>query len=361
MAPSKDMSRAIELAARARHSTSPNPMVGAVVLRDGDVVGEGYHRRAGGPHAEVAALRQAGASARGGTMYVTLEPCAHTGRTGPCADAMVAAGLARVVIAHRDPYPEVAGRGIRRLRTAGVEVSVGDGQAEARALNTGWLRAIKAHRPFVALKYAATLDGKTASRDGNSRWITGPAARSETHRLRHAYDAIAVGAQTVLADDPQLTARGSGRGRHQPLRVVVDGRLRSDPDARVHGAGKGGSVVLAASGAPAGRRRLFEDRGVNVEVLDSKQPSGAELLAALHRRGVTSVLVEGGGELAWSLVQEGLVDRVYAFFGPILLGGSTAPSPVGGEGFERLVEALRLDVVNLRRLGPDVLVEAVAA
>lgn len=355
------MSRAIELAARARHATSPNPMVGAVVLRAGDVVGEGYHRRAGGPHAEVAALRQAGESARGGTMYVTLEPCAHTGRTGPCAEAIVSAGVARVIIAHRDPSSKVSGRGIRRLRAAGVEVSVGDGEAEARALNTGWLRAINAHRPFVALKYAATLDGKTASRGGDSRWITGPAARRETHRLRHAYDAIAVGAQTVLIDDPRLTARGGGRGRRQPLRVVVDGRLRSDPGARVHATGEGGSVVLAACVAPAGRRRLFAVGGVDVEVLDSKVPSGADLLAALHRRGVTSVLVEGGGELAWSLVREGLVDRVYAFFGPIMLGGRSAPSAIGGEGFERLADALRLDVVNVHRLGPDVLVEAVVA
>jgi diaminohydroxyphosphoribosylaminopyrimidine deaminase / 5-amino-6-(5-phosphoribosylamino)uracil reductase len=354
------MNRAIELAARARHSTSPNPMVGAVVVRDGRVVGEGYHVRAGGPHAEVVALRRAGGAARDGTMYVTLEPCAHTGRTGPCTDAIAAAGLARVVVAQRDPYREVNGRGIRLLRDAGIEVAVGDGGPEARALNAGWLRAQQEHRPFVALKYAATLDGKTGSRTGDSQWITSAAARRETHRLRRAYDAIVVGAQTVLADDPQLTARGGALGR-QPLRVVVDGRLRSDPGARLHSQPEGASLVLAATDAPASRRRLFQREGVEVEVIDAARPSGGELLAALLRRGVTSVLVEGGGELAWSFVRSGQVDRVYAFLGPLVLGGRTAPTPVGGEGFERLSEALHLDIVRVHRLGPDVLVDAVAA
>jgi diaminohydroxyphosphoribosylaminopyrimidine deaminase/5-amino-6-(5-phosphoribosylamino)uracil reductase len=357
------MSRAIALAARARHSTSPNPMVGAVVVRDDRVVGRGYHRLAGGPHAEIVALAEAGEAARGGTMFVTLEPCSHTGRTGPCVDAIVAAGISRLVVAHRDPYAEVSGRGIRRLRQAGVEVAVGDGQRESRALNPGWLRAHEQGRPFVALKYAATLDGKTASRSGDSRWITGEKARAEAHRLRQAYDAVAVGARTVLADDPRLNARPAGRGERgrQPLRVVVDGRLTTDPAARVHDRELGGaSLVLASRRAPAARLARFSRQGIDVEVLDTSRPSGADLLAALRRRGISSLLVEGGGELAWSLVEDGLVDRVYAFFGPLLLGGRAAPTPVGGEGFERLAEALRLDVVKLRRLGPDVLVEAVA-
>ncbi|HEY8739276.1 MAG TPA: bifunctional diaminohydroxyphosphoribosylaminopyrimidine deaminase/5-amino-6-(5-phosphoribosylamino)uracil reductase RibD, partial [Candidatus Dormibacteraeota bacterium] len=330
MAPSAHMSRALRLAARARHSTSPNPMVGAVIVRGDEVVGEGLHRRRGGPHAEIFALRQAGPAARGATMYVTLEPCAHKGRSGPCADAIVEAGLARVVVAQRDPYHEVRGRGLRRLRDAGIEVSLGDGAAEAGALNTAWLRVQKAGRPFVALKYAATLDGKTAARSGDSRWITGAPARAETHRLRRAYDAIAVGAGTVIADDPQLNSRdaaGAPFGR-QPLRVVVDGRLLTDPRARVHApALGGGSVVLAARSAAAARLARFRAAGVDVEVLNATAPSGAELLAALGRRGVASVLVEGGGELAWSLVREGLVDRVYAFFGPLLIGGRTAASP----------------------------------
>ena len=354
------MSRAIALAARARHSTSPNPMVGALIVRDGQVVGEGLHRRAGGPHAEVVALRQAGPAASGATVYVTLEPCAHHGRTGPCADALVTAGVARVVIAHRDPSAAVSGRGIRRLRAAGIEVAVGDGEAASRALNPGWLRAQVEHRPFVALKFAASLDGKTATAAGASRWITGPGARGLTHRLRRAYDAVVVGAGTVVADDPQLTARGGG-GARQPLRVVIDGRLRSDPGARVHDAVPGGSLVLASLRAARDRLDAFRDAGVDVEVLDADQPSGPVILAALASRGVSSVLVEGGGDLAWTLVRDGVVDRVYAFFGPQFLGGASAPTPVGGAGFVELSQAMRLEVVNLRRLGPDVLVEAVAA
>lgn len=356
------MSRAISLAARARHSTNPNPMVGAVIVRDGRVVGEGLHRHAGGPHAEVVALRQAGESARGATVYVTLEPCSHQGRTGPCAEALVEAGVARVVVAHRDPFAAVGGRGIKRLKAAGIEVSVGDGDVESRALNAGWLRAQRDQRPFVALKYAATLDGKTASRDADSRWITSSSARSLTHRLRQAYDAVVVGAGTVLADDPQLNVRGGLRGGRQPLRVVVDGHLRSDPAARLHDQGTpGGSLVLASRRAPKSRVERFRKAGVEVEVVEAQDPTGAQLLHALAARGITSALVEGGGELAWSLVRDGVVDRLYAFYGPLLLGGRTAPTPIGGEGFSALAEALRMEVVNLRRLGPDVLVEAVAA
>ncbi|GAC1579273.1 MAG: bifunctional diaminohydroxyphosphoribosylaminopyrimidine deaminase/5-amino-6-(5-phosphoribosylamino)uracil reductase RibD [Candidatus Dormibacteria bacterium] len=355
------MAQAIALAARARHSTSPNPMVGAVIVRDGEVVGRGLHRRAGGPHAEVAALEQAGARARGATIYVTLEPCAHQGRTGPCATALVAAGVARVVIAAEDPHPAVAGRGVQLLRSAGVEVAVGDGQAAAAALNPRWLRAHREGRPFVALKYAATLDGKTATVTGASRWISGPAARGLTHRLRRAYEAVVVGAGTVVADDPELTARGGPSRGRQPLRVVVDGRLRTDPGARVHGGAPGGSLVLASHRAAAGRVRAFRAAGVDLEVLDTDELSGPGILAALAARGVSSVLLEGGGELAWTLVRDGVVDRVYAFFAPLLLGGATAPTAVGGAGFRELSGALGLAVVSLRRLGPDILVEAVAA
>ncbi|HEV1997151.1 MAG TPA: bifunctional diaminohydroxyphosphoribosylaminopyrimidine deaminase/5-amino-6-(5-phosphoribosylamino)uracil reductase RibD [Candidatus Dormibacteraeota bacterium] len=367
MAPSEHMSRAIALAARARHSTSPNPMVGAVVVGGDRVVGEGYHRLAGGPHAEVAALRQAGAAARGATMYVTLEPCAHQGRTGPCSEAVIAAGVSRVVVANQDPYPGVSGRGLDRMRAAGIEVVVGDGADEARALNPRWLRAVAGRRPFVALKFAATLDGKTATRSGDSRWITGERARAETHRLRGAYDAVLVGARTVIADDPELNVRGSARPAgaaattRQPLRVVVDGRLRTDPTARVHSEGLGGGSLVLAGRPAAARLARFARHGVEVEVADVAVPTGAELLEVLRRRGVSSVLVEGGGELAWSFVRDGLVDRVYAFYGALAIGGRAAPTPVGGEGFDLLAGALRLQVVNLRRLGPDVLIEAVAA
>jgi diaminohydroxyphosphoribosylaminopyrimidine deaminase/5-amino-6-(5-phosphoribosylamino)uracil reductase len=358
------MRRALALAQKARHQTSPNPMVGAVLVRDGEVVGEGYHKRAGGSHAEIAALMQAGESARGSTLYVTLEPCAHQGRTGPCADALLAAGVTQVVAALPDPDPRVSGEGLARLRAGGVDVEVGDGAAEAEAVNPRWLQSRREGRPFVALKYAATLDGKIASTGGDSRWVTGEAARRQTHRLRQAYDAVAVGAGTVIADDPQLTARGAG-GRpfgRQPLRVVVDGKLRVSPGARIFDADLPGRAVVAATeNAVSTRGQQFEARGIEVLALPGTDriEIGA-LLERLAGEGVHSLLVEGGGDLAWSFLASGTVDRAYAFFAPRLLGGGTAPSPVDGAGFPSLAAATQMRFVNTRALGDDVLLEAVA-
>ncbi|MEA2647444.1 MAG: diaminohydroxyphosphoribosylaminopyrimidine deaminase [Chloroflexota bacterium] len=364
MTASPFMSRAITLAARARHGTSPNPMVGAVIVRNDEVVGVGYHRRAGSPHAEIHALLHAGGLARDATMFVTLEPCAHHGRTGPCAHALIEAGIERVVVAMEDPDPRVRGRGIAQLRAVGVQVEVGDGAEEAEGLNPGWLAARRQGRPYLALKWAATLDGKIATRDGESRWITGDAARAEVHRLRTAYDAIVVGAGTVLKDDPELTARlPSGHlARRQPLRVVVDGRLRVDHDARVLGGDlPGRALVLTTEVALKRRGRRLVERGAWVEPLaDSGPIPGRALLDCLSGHGIGSVLVEGGGELAWTMVESRLVDHVYAFVAPTLLGGGRAPSPVDGDGFERLAGALRLETVGIRRLGDDILVEAVA-
>lgn len=364
MTASPFMSRAISLAARARHGTSPNPMVGAVIVRHDEVVGAGYHRRAGSPHAEIHALLHAGALARDSTMYVTLEPCAHHGRTGPCAHALIEAGIARVVVAMEDPDPRVRGRGIAQLRATGVQVEVGDGVEEAEQLNPGWLAARRQGRPYLALKYATTLDGKIASRGRDARWITGEAARAEVHRLRAAYDAVAVGANTVIEDDPELTARlPSGHlARRQPLRVVVDGRLRIGADARVLDAGMPGrALVLTTESAFRRRGRRLVERGAWVEpVVETGRIPGAALLGCLGSHGIGSVLVEGGGELGWSMVESRLVDHVYAFMAPKLLGGSRAPSPVDGEGFGRLAEALELQLVSTRRLGDDVLIEAVS-
>ena len=361
------MKQALTLAAKARHGTSPNPMVGAVIERADRVVGVGYHHRAGGPHAEVLALRAAAGMARGATMYVTLEPCTHHGRTGPCADAVIAAGVAEVVVATRDPDPRVSGSGIARLRAAGLKVKVGDGAPEAEALNGRWLRARRAGRPYLALKYAATLDGKIAARDGSSTWITGPAARAEVHRLRAAYDAVVVGAGTVIKDDPQLTARASGDrpAARQPVRVVVDGRLRINPRARVLDPSAPGRAIVLTT--PAGLRRrgaLFRARGVDVRALEPGSDGrivAADLARLLAAEGIASVLVEGGGDLAWSMVEGGVVDQVYAFLAPRILGGDTAPTPVDGRGFGKLADALRLDFVGTRRLGADILLEAIAA
>lgn len=354
------MARALALAGQGRGLTSPNPMVGALIVRDGLPVGEGVHRRAGSPHAEVEALKAVGPRAEGACLYVNLEPCVHRGRTPPCVDAILAAGIRRVVVGCLDPNPLVNGRGVERLREAGVEVTVGVREDEARALNRAFFKFIATDRPFVTLKAALTLDGKIAAWDGNSRWITGEEARTEVHRMRAGADAILVGIETVLRDDPELTVRLPDVGPREPLRVVADSRLRTPPDARVLRAGTPGRTVIACvAGAPAEAARALRARGV--EVLDCPARDGRvdldALLAELARRGVVSLLAEGGGELNASLLEAGLVDRVAFFVAPAVLGGRGAPGPVGGSG-RGLKEALRLGPLEVRRVGPDLLIEA---
>jgi diaminohydroxyphosphoribosylaminopyrimidine deaminase/5-amino-6-(5-phosphoribosylamino)uracil reductase len=354
------MDRALRLAAAGLGRTSPNPMVGAVLVKDERVVGEGAHLRAGGPHAEAVALEAAGASAEGATCYVTLEPCAHFGRTPPCADALARAGVSRVVAACPDPYHEVAGRGLARLRTAGVRVTVGVRETEARALNRAFLCAVREGRPHVTLKTAMTLDGKIAAADGESRWITGEAARLEAHRLRFAADAVLVGIGTVLADDPRLTVRHAGLPPREPFRVVADSRLRTPAEARILHAGDPGRVVLACvAPAPAGPAAALRARGARVLELpgDGGRVDLRALLAALRALDVIAVLVEGGGELGAALAEASLVDRVAFFLAPRLLGGRDAPGPLGGRG-RALKESLALAGVTTRRLGDDLLIEA---
>lgn len=353
------MARALELARRGYGLTAPNPMVGAVLVRDGQVVGEGTHLRAGGPHAEVAALAAAGARARGATCYVTLEPCAHHGRTPPCADALVAAGVARVVAAVEDPHPQVRGRGFARLRAAGVAVEVGCGEAEARALNRAFFCAVTRGRPHVTLKGAMTLDGKIAAWDGTSRWITGEPARQEAHRLRFGADAVVVGVETVLRDDPALTVRWREGPPKEPWRVVLDSRLRTPPGARLFSSGDPGRVVVAGVvPLPDGPRSALAARGATVLGLpaDRGRVDLHALLAALRERDVLGVLVEGGSEVAWSFLEAGLVDRVALFIAPRLLGGRSAPGPVGGPG-RSLKDAVGLVNVTWRQVGEDMLVE----
>ena len=354
------MDRALRLAERGIGLTSPNPAVGAVLVSDGRVVGEGAHLRAGGPHAEAAALDAAGPDARGATCYVTLEPCAHFGRTPPCADALVRAGVSRVVAAVGDPHREVDGRGLARLRAAGVTVAVGVRAAEARALNRAFFCAVTEGRPHVTLKTAMTLDGRIASADGASRWITGKAARLEAHRLRFASDAVVVGIGTVLADDPQLTVRHSGLPAKEPLRVVVDSRLRLPTDARILGSGDPGRVLVAcAAPAPAGPAAALRARGARVLELPGEggRVDLRALLEALRALDVIAVLIEGGGELGGAFADAGLVDRVAFFVAPRLLGGREAPGPLGGRG-RALKDALTLADVTIRRLDDDLLVEA---
>ncbi|MFD7922202.1 bifunctional diaminohydroxyphosphoribosylaminopyrimidine deaminase/5-amino-6-(5-phosphoribosylamino)uracil reductase RibD [Streptomyces sp. NPDC059740] len=354
------MRRAIDLAARGLGHTSPNPVVGCVVLDErGEQAGEGWHRRAGGPHAEVEALRQAGDRARGGTAVVTLEPCNHTGRTGPCAQALLDAGIAHVVYAVADPTPTATG-GAQTLRRAGVEVAGGVLAAEAAAGNEAWLTAARHRRPFVLWKYAASLDGRVAAADGTSRWITSAAARADVHRLRAQADAVIVGSGTARADDPHLGARVTGltdTDVTQPLRVVVDSRASAvKPGARVLD-GTAATLVAVAEDAEAGHLEglvplLRLPRAAHGPGLDI-----TALLTALYARDVRSVLLEGGPTLAGAFLAANSVDKVVGYLAPVLLGAG--PAALGGAGITTIDQALRLDVVDTRRLGPDLRVTAV--
>lgn len=338
------MRRALALAARGLGETSPNPVVGCVIARGGHVVGEGFHARAGGPHAEVLALRRAGAAARGAWLYVTLEPCAHHGRTPPCAPLVRDAGIARVVAAARDPDPRVSGRGLALLRRAGVRVETGVLAREAEALNGRFLTAARRGRPFVLLKAALTLDGRIATASGRSKWITSAAQRRQARWLRRLHDAVLVGIGTVLADDPLLLPRP--RTRRPFTRVVLDTRLRIPLGSRlVRSTGpRTPLVVLCARGVPARRRRTLEARGVSVvEVLarTGRIPPRAAL-AALRARGITSVMVEGGSEVLGSFLEARLVDEVALFRAPLLLGGRGSLPAFGGANPRVISRALRL-------------------
>jgi len=353
------MAHALALAERGRGLCSPNPMVGAVVVSEGRLVGEGFHARAGGPHAEAEALRQAGDRARGATLYVTLEPCNHQGRTPPCVDAILGAGIRRAVVAAGDPNPRVRGGGTRALREAGLEVLSGCREDEARACNRVFLAAMERLRPHVTLKCAMTLDGKIAAFDRSARWITGDAARLEAHRLRSQSDAVMVGIGTVLADDPALTVRLDPPWPREPLRIVVDSGARLPLAARLIDSGTPARAVVAvADEAPAERLARLEARGVTV--LSCKSRDGrvdpADLCARLFALDVTGVLLEGGSELNGAFIEAGLVDRVAIFIAPLLIGGATAPTAVGGHG-RLLSEAIRLQSLEARPVGPDWLIE----
>ncbi|MFB6989043.1 bifunctional diaminohydroxyphosphoribosylaminopyrimidine deaminase/5-amino-6-(5-phosphoribosylamino)uracil reductase RibD [Streptomyces sp. NPDC056178] len=349
------MRRAITLAARGLGSTSPNPVVGCVVLdAAGHQVGEGFHQRAGGPHAEIHALRAAGDGARGGTAYVTLEPCNHTGRTGPCAQALVEAGVARVVYAVGDPNPQATG-GADTLRAAGIKAEQGLLADEAAAGNTAWLTSVRLGRPYVLWKYAATLDGRIAAADATSRWITSPESRADVHRLRAEADAVVVGSGTARTDDPQLGARGV-EDAVQPLRVVVDTDATAvRPGARVL---DDTAPTLIAVADDADTRSLPE--GAVLRLPRAATGPGLDipaLLAALYGRGIRSVLLEGGPTLAGSFVAAGTVDKVVGYLAPVLLGAG--PAALADAGISTIAEALRLDVTETVRIGPDLRITAV--
>jgi diaminohydroxyphosphoribosylaminopyrimidine deaminase / 5-amino-6-(5-phosphoribosylamino)uracil reductase len=353
------MKLALRLAAKGAGWVSPNPMVGAVVVNAGRVVGRGYHRRAGLPHAEVEALRAAGEAARGADLYVTLEPCNHQGKTPPCTQAILAAGVRRVVMATPDPNPRVNGGGAEFLSGRGVEVIEGVLEAEARRLNEAWFHYLRTGRPWVVAKAACSLDGKIATAGGESQWLTGAAARAVGHRLRHRVDAIVVGVGTILADDPQLTTR-LPRGRGQdPIRLVLDSRLRLPLEARIlHPDSSAPTWLACTSQAPPDTIRTLKTRGVQVLVLPAEagRVSLPALLKELGARQVQSLLVEGGAETLGAFFDQKLVQQFNFFYAPKILGGQKAPGAVGGHGVIHLGEAHVARNLSVRRVGVDLLV-----
>lgn len=351
------MTAALGLARRALGTTWPNPAVGCVIVRDGIVVGRAHTRSGGRPHAETEALVQAGSMAAGATAYVTLEPCDHQGVTPPCSLALIAAGIQRVVVALTDPDPRVSGAGIARLRGAGIAVEVGLGEAEARAINAGFLKRVESGRPLFTWKTATTLDGRIATAAGESRWITGEAARAHAHRLRASHDAILIGSGTALADRPQLTCRLPGLEGRKPVRIVCDGRLRLPPDSPLtETAGDHPTWVLTAADADGDKVAALESKGV-VVLRVSRREAGLDLAEAaqlLGARGLTRVLVEGGAELAAALLRGRLIDAIAWFRAAGLIGGDgTAAAAAFGIG--RMADVPRFVLTDWRRLGADVL------
>jgi diaminohydroxyphosphoribosylaminopyrimidine deaminase/5-amino-6-(5-phosphoribosylamino)uracil reductase len=351
------MRRALALAEKGRGAVEPNPLVGAVVVRDGVCVGEGRHQRFGGPHAEVHALANAGEAARGSTLYVTLEPCCHHGKTPPCTDAVLRAGIASVVAAMADPFPDVAGKGAAQLRHAGVSVVVGLCESEARQLNAPYLKLLSRSRPYVHVKWAMTLDGKIATRTRDSKWISNEASRRRVHDLRGRMDAIITGIGTVLADDPLLTARPPGP--RTPARIVLDtaGRL---PTGSQLGRSARETPVIVATGMDVPRTRAAELRSLGCELLalplDGSQTSLTELMAELGRRRMTNVLVEGGAGVLGSLRDAGEIDEVHVFIAPRLAGGDLSVAAIGGSGCETIAEALPLRQLKVETIEGDLYV-----
>ena len=355
------MARAVELARSVLGSTSPNPAVGAVLVKDGHVVGEGATRPPGQSHAEIVALREAGEQAKGATLYVTLEPCCHWGRTPPCTRAVIEAGVAEVVVAASDPNPLVAGNGLTELRNAGISVSRMNGDPQScqdiRDLYEGFAKHIITGLPFVTVKFAMSLDGKIATHTGDSKWVTGPQARALVQQMRRETDAVMVGIKTVLADDPALTARDSAGIplARQPLRVALDSHCRMPAESQLlHQPGQ--TLVYTTAAAPAANVRGLEKTGAEVVKLTATplgQVCPSEALSDLGRRGVVNLLVEGGGLTLGSLFDNGLVDKVHAFVAPVIIGGINAASPVEGTGAESMAQALRLERASSRQIGPD--------
>ncbi|WP_422926669.1 bifunctional diaminohydroxyphosphoribosylaminopyrimidine deaminase/5-amino-6-(5-phosphoribosylamino)uracil reductase RibD [Singulisphaera sp. PoT] len=353
------MRRALAEAEFGRGYVEPNPMVGAVVTRDGQLISAGYHGRFGGPHAEVEALRRAGGQARGATLYVTLEPCCHTGKTPPCADAVIASGITRVVVAMRDPFPKVAGGGLSRLRESGIEVEVGLESEAAQRLNAPYLKLLSTGRPYITAKWAMTLDGKTATASGDSRWISNARSRSMVHELRGRMDAIVVGIGTAIADDPRLTARP--QGPRVATRVILDSEARLSPDSQLARTASEIQVIVAVTErAPEERKRILADLGCEILAFAGNGSVPVEeLLDELGRRRMTNVMIEGGGRVLGAFLDRNEVDAVDIYIAPIVEGGAPAFTPASGAGHALMSQTRRLERHTTSLIGADIRIQGI--
>ena len=350
---------ALDLARQGRGKTSPNPMVGAVLVKDGEVLGTGFHEKAGGLHAEIVALQEAGEKARGATLYTNLEPCSHQGRTPPCVDAIIQSGIKKVVVAMTDPNPLVSGAGIRKLREAGIKVRTGILEEKARRLNEVFLKYITTKTPFLVVKMAMTLDGKIASRSGKSRWITGQKARKFVHKLRSTSDGIIIGINTLLKDDPLLNVRLNDEKNRNPARIIVDSTGRLPLESRIVKTAAEIKTILATTElAPVNKLKALESKDVEVIILPSKNGHVdlQEMMRVLGEKEISILMAEGGGTLNYSLLSENLIDKIYFFVAPLLIGGKDAPTSLEGEGVAELVDAWRVENIEMKQLDQDLLI-----
>ena len=354
------MNLALDLARKSEGQTNPNPLVGAVIVKSGKVVAKGYHEKAGLPHAEAIALNKAGTKARGADLYVNLEPCCHHGRTPPCTEAIISAGIKRVILGIRDPNRLVNGRGIRFLRKQGVEVVIGVLRRDCHKINEHFIKYITTGRPWVILKSAVSLDGKIATRTGDSKWITGSKARAYAHRLRSRVDAILVGAETVRMDDPQLTVRPKKKGMRNPVRIIVSGKGSISTSAKIfNNAHKERVIYVANASLPLIRKKKLQKIGVEVLLVKyrKKKVDLLLLMDALGKMKITSIMIEGGSEISGNALKEKLIDKLIYFLAPKIIGGKNAPGPVGGQGISRIEDFIEVKEISIEKLGNDFVIE----
>lgn len=347
------MALAINLASATEGQTSPNPQVGAVLVKDGQIIGMGAHLKAGEPHAEVHAIRMAGEKAKGATLYVTLEPCSHFGKTPPCSNLVIESGIKKVFVASVDPNPLVGGAGVKKMLEAGIDVQVGLMEEEAKALNNVFFHYISTGLPYVTLKSATSLDGKIATVTGESQWITGEEARKDVHQFRHTHDAILVGVNTVIKDNPSLTTRLEAGGKN-PVRVVMDNTLRIPLDSRIINDRAAQTIIVTGALAEPERIRQFTELGIEIIKLETEKIDIHDMLKRLGNRGLTSVYVEGGAEVHGSFLKEKAFQQVITYIAPKLLGGKNAPVAYGGAGIARLEDAVHLEIKDVKQIGQDI-------